>query len=146
MKPVIINKLPEAIIFPESATIPPIIIAKLLRPLVVAKPKRAASVGIINAPEKIVSAMSSDWMIEWMLKARRILSRPITTIIILVFRTDFWCLNPSDKGSPIIVAEVSNVVEPVDMTAESNAATSKPIPHSGNVFIITGISAELLSR
>lgn len=66
MKPVIISELPivlppfNAIIFPASATIPPVSMAVLLALLLVVKPNNPAIVGIMKAPENIVNAIRSD--------------------------------------------------------------------------------------
>jgi hypothetical protein len=68
--PEIINRLPMtfspfmAIILPDNAIIPPVIIAVPLLILLVRKPSSPAMVGTINAPEKMVNAISSDWMID----------------------------------------------------------------------------------
>jgi hypothetical protein len=68
--PVIISILPimlfplRAIIFPVSAIAPPVIMAVLLLILLALKPRSPAAVGTINAPEKIVSAIRSDWIMD----------------------------------------------------------------------------------
>ena len=68
--PVIINRLPvvffplRAMIFPISAIAPPVIMAVLLLILLALKPRSPAAVGTINAPEKIVSAIKSDWIMD----------------------------------------------------------------------------------
>ena len=68
--PVIINRLPgifapfSAMIFPAKAIAPPAIIAVPLLILLALKPKSPAAVGTINAPEKIVKAISSDWIMD----------------------------------------------------------------------------------
>ena len=46
----------------------------------------------------------------------------------------------------MIVAEVSKAVEADDITAESSAAISNPVPHSGKVLTITGMRAEPFCR
>ena len=69
-KPIIINRLPSiycpfnAIIFPAKAIVPPAIIAVALLILFALKPKSPAAVGTMNAPEKMVSAIRSDCMID----------------------------------------------------------------------------------
>ena len=69
-KPIIINRLPgiyspfNAMIFPAKAIVPPAIIAEALLILFALKPKSPAAVGTMNAPEKMVSAIRSDCMID----------------------------------------------------------------------------------
>jgi hypothetical protein len=95
-KPVIIRRLPaifspfSASIFPVSAMPPPVIIAIPLLVLLVLNPKSPAAVGIINAPEKIVRAINSDWMMDCTCSERIMLNVPIISIMALVFRSDFF--------------------------------------------------------
>lgn len=129
-------------IFPVKAIAPPVIMAAPLLILLVLKPKSPAAVGTINAPEKMVSAMRSDWIMDWTFSARMMLNIPIISMMTLVFRIEFCCSSPFETGSLMMVAEVSNAVDAEDITAERSAAISNPTPHSGKVLIITGISAE----
>ena len=129
-------------IFPVKAIEPPVIIAVELRILLVRKLKSPAIVGTINAPEKIVKAISNDWIIDWTPKERNMLSNPIINMMIFVFRRDSFCSKPLEIGSLIIVAEVINAVEADDMTAERSAAIYNPTPQSGKVFCITCIRTD----
>ena len=103
MNALIISKLPfmfapfKAIIFPVSATIPPTIIAVLLLTWEAVNPNNPAIVGIIKAPEKMVNAISSDWIIEWTFIESTILKRPIISMMIFVFRIDGFFSRPLDK-------------------------------------------------
>ena len=98
----------------------------------------------MKAPEKKESAISKDWMMEVISSASQMLKSPRQIMIILVCLMDIFESRSSLMVLVTITEDVIKVVDAADMIPERMAATSKPIPHSGNIVVSTEISEDPL--
>ena len=121
---------------------PPIIIAATPVFLTTRKPKSPAAIGIINAPENNVKAISKELMIDVIFNAKTIAAIPKMSINMRVFLVENFSSSflRFSIGSLNIVELVSNVVDADDSTAERNAAITNPETHGGKYLSIAVIS------
>ena len=111
---------------PAKAIIPPKIMAEItwfFRTLTLRRPART---GITKAPEKKVSEISSDCIIDVTNSAMIILIIPMINIMILVRVTDLLLSESLQTSSLSISEEFIRVVSAEDITADSRAARNSP--------------------